>query len=379
MKSLSKLALILILGILSSLVSCTSQKDDATTILENMRLANDYFMNKWPDVGKTIITNKERPSHIWTRAVYYEGLMALYSIDPKKEYYTYAADWGDFHKWSFRSGNNTRNADDYCCGQTYIDLYLIDPKPERLANIKTCADFLVSDSSDADWDWIDAIQMGMPVFAKLGMLLNDSSYFDKMHKMYMFSRDSVGENGLYNTEEGLWWRDADFDPPYKEPNGDDCYWSRGNGWVYVALARVMDITKMSTQYNEQYLSDFKEMSAALIKEQRTDGLWNVSLQDPNNYGGKELTGTSMFVYGMAWGVNNGYLDETTYLPVINKAWNAIISDGLHPNGFLGYVQGTGKEPKDGQPVTYDSMPDFEDYGLGAFLLAGKEMYKLKTK
>ena len=42
-----------------------------------------------------------------------------------------------------------------------------------------------------------------------------------------------------------------------------------------------------------------------------------------------------------------------------------------------YVQGTGKEPKDGQPVTHDSTPDFEDYGLGCFLLAGTEIYKMK--
>ena len=45
--------------------------------------------------------------------------------------------------------------------------------------------------------------------------------------------------------------------------------------------------------------------------------------------------------------------------------------------FLGYVQGTGKEPKDGQPVTYESVPDFEDYGVGCFLLAGTEVYKLQ--
>ena len=45
--------------------------------------------------------------------------------------------------------------------------------------------------------------------------------------------------------------------------------------------------------------------------------------------------------------------------------------------FLGWVQGTGKEPKDGQPVSYTSKPDFEDYGLGCFLLAGSEVYKLK--
>lgn len=40
-----------------------------------MILANDYFMKKWPDVGKTIITNRERPSNIWTRWFYYEGSM----------------------------------------------------------------------------------------------------------------------------------------------------------------------------------------------------------------------------------------------------------------------------------------------------------------
>ena len=50
---------------------------------------------------------------------------------------------------------------------------------------------------------------------------------------------------------------------------------------------------------------------------------------------------------------------------------------VHPDGKLGYVQGTGKEPKDGQPVGYDKTPDFEDYGLGCFLLAGTEIYKMK--
>ena len=44
--------------------------------------------------------------------------------------------------------------------------------------------------------------------------------------------------------------------------------------------------------------------------------------------------------------------------------------------MLGYVQGTGKEPKDGQPVTYDKIPDFEDYGLGCLLLAGSEVYQI---
>ena len=41
----------------------------------------------------------------------------------KDEYYRYAYDWAAFHKWGYRDGTSTRNADDYCAGQTYIDLY----------------------------------------------------------------------------------------------------------------------------------------------------------------------------------------------------------------------------------------------------------------
>src|SRR6478735_6594559 len=83
-------------------------------ILKPLRAANAYFMSKWPDPGKPIVTNRERPSNIWTRAVYYEGLMALYKIDPQKKYYDYAVDWGAKQNWTPRTGLTTRNADDQC-------------------------------------------------------------------------------------------------------------------------------------------------------------------------------------------------------------------------------------------------------------------------
>ena len=36
-----------------------------------------------------------------------------------------------------------------------------------------------------------------------------------------------------------------------------------------------------------------------------------------------------------------------------------------------------KNQKMSQPVGYDIVPNFEDFGLGCFLLAGSEMYKLE--
>ncbi|WP_235934155.1 glycoside hydrolase family 88/105 protein [Sunxiuqinia indica] len=342
-------------------------------VMDKMILTNAYFMNKWPDTGKSIITNKERPSNIWTRAVYYEGLMALYALKPDKAYYDYAVSWGEAHKWGLRNGIETRHADNHCCGQTYLDLYMMDSKPERIADIKKSIDLMMDTEKTDDWTWIDALQMAMPVFAQLSVITGDQNYSERMYEMYM---DSKEQQGFWNPEDNLWWRDKDFMPPYKEPNGEDCYWSRGNGWVVAALVRVLEILPADDPHRDEYLDTFHKMIEALVPIQRKDGFWNVSLHDATHFGGKETTGTALFVYGMAWGVNNGLLKASKYKPIIAKAWNAMATEAVHPNGFLGYVQGTGKEPADGQPVTYDSMPDFEDYGLGCYLLAGSEVYKM---
>ncbi|MCX6238039.1 MAG: glycoside hydrolase family 88 protein [Bacteroidia bacterium] len=349
-----------------------SQKE----VLDKMVLANAYFMNKWPDPGIPIVTDKTRPSNIWTRAVYYEGLMALYQLKPDKTYYDYAVSWGESHKWGLNGGIQTRNADSHCCGQTYVDLYLIDKKPERITDIKASVDLMLESSKKDDWTWIDALQMAMPVYAKLGVLYNDNRYYERMYEMYMVTKTVLGGNGLYNPKDKLWWRDKDFVAPYKEPNGEDCYWSRGNGWVVAALVRVLEIMPKDATHRDEYQNTLEQMVEALIPIQRKDGYWNASLHDPNNFGGKELSGTALFTYGMAWGVNHGILSKKKYLPVIKKAWNAMSKESVHPNGFLGWVQGTGKQPSDSQPVSYERIPNFEDYGLGCFLLAGSEVYKL---
>lgn len=354
-----------------------SDKIDKKELLKSLRLANDYFIKKWPDTGKSIITNRERPSNIWTRAVYYEGLMALYQIDPQKSHYDYAVSWGENHKWGLRNGIQTRNGDDQCCGQTYIDLYLIDKKEERIKDIKASIDLMVDSEKVNDWTWIDALQMAMPVYAKLGVIYKDDRYYEKMYALYIHTKTKEGGTGLYNPEEKLWWRDKDFLPPYKTPAGKNCYWSRGNGWIVAALVRVLDIMPKSAPHREEYEKMLLDMLAAVAPLQRADGYWNVSLNDPADFGGKELSGTSLFIYGMAWAINNGLVKNKIYNPAILKAWNALQKESLHEDGFLGFVQGTGKEPKDGQPVTYTSKPDFEDYGLGCFLLAGSEIYKMK--
>ncbi len=359
-------------------------------VLESMEVANDYFINKYPDAGAPTYVKKMRPSNLWTRGVYFEGLVELIDIEqaaqsPKYEQNNqYLYDWASSHEWVPRNGVKTRDADDYCCCQAYLSMYEKGQVKYYNPTVQCMDNLLSTPASVGDWTWIDAIQMGLPVLTKMSAIKQKegdeafSRYAQQGWKMYSYTRDHLA-GGLFNKDEGLWWRDKDFVPPYKEPNGKNCYWSRGNGWVYAALVRAMqDIMGMDNydDYLDEYKSDYMKMTKALTKCQRKDMFWNVSLLDESNYGGKELTGTALFVYGMAWGIHNGLLDSKTYLPIVAKTWNAMVKECLHKNGFLGYVQGTGKQPSDSQPVDYDNEPDFDDFGLGCFLLAGSEVYQL---
>jgi rhamnogalacturonyl hydrolase YesR len=456
-----------------------------------MRRANDWFVNKHSDPTADIVTNKARPSNLWTRAAYYEGLMGLYSVEPdsskQKSYYDYAVNWGasPSHPWTMtytNAGVMTAVADNQACGQTYIDLYNIDKQDIRIKEIKANIDDMVSKGNKDAWWWIDAIQMAMPTFAKLGVLYPDGGYFDAMWGLYNYSRTQHG-GGLWNPKVGLWWRDLHYTPSLPSatdggvasgpdagttgspdggatagpdartdasadasvdshtdvsiapgpdggsnangdgggdggtvvtdwttkqtivagmtlpaqtqdsyivsPSGKDIYWSRGNGWVFVALARVLEILPANDPHRDTYVADFKAMAKAIVPLQRSDGFWNESLVDPNHCAaiglagddGPETSGTAFFAYGLAWGIRKGLLDAAIYGPALQNAWNGLSTIALQYDGLLGYVQSTGAIP-----CTEDSMhpgrlgptqlADFDDFGVGGFLLAGSEVYKL---
>ena len=370
------------------LVCPVTAQPTAEEVLQVTQCANDYFMNKYED--PTVPTNwkKVRPSSLWTRAVYYEGLMALYGIDPQQRYLDYTDRWGAFHQWTPRNGINTTDADDQCCSQTYLmrfvqtgDSAMLKPTLENLEhqmvtpNLKLQTSNFKPQTSNlyAWWTWIDAIQMAMPVYMQAYQLTGDKRYRDHAMQMYRWSRNECG-GGLFNVKDGLWWRDADFVPPYKEPDGKDCYWSRGNGWVYAALVRCMDQMSVKEKAYKELKKDFLLMSEGLRGCQREDGFWNPSLVS-SNYAMTETSGTALFLYGIAWGIRHGYLKADVYRPVADRAWQALTTV-VHPDGFLGWMQGTGKQPSDAQPLSYDRIPDFEDYGTGCFLLGATEYYKL---
>ncbi len=364
----------LILSAFALLVTLTMMAQDRNAVIEKARQANEYFMAKWSDPSWPTNAKKLRPSNLWTRGVYFEGLMALNDVDPQQRYMDYVDAWGRFHKWGPYSGNlNTVDADHQCCAQAYLLRYMQVGGNEKYSTMQKNFDNQISAGNCERWFWIDAIQMAMPAYAMMSKVTKDRKYIDYAIQSYLWTRNTCG-GSLFNEAEGLWWRDANFVAPYKETDGKNCYWSRGNGWVYAALCRTMEQLDPKDAHYKLLKKDFLAMTKALKLIQREDGFWNASLAS-QDFAGPELSGTALFLYGLSWGMNHGQLKAKEYRAVADKAWKACASC-VHNDGFLGYVQGSGDRPASSQPCTYYREPDFDDYGLGCFLLGATEYSKL---
>lgn len=331
-------------------------------IIQQMKKVNDYWISSNPTPG----------NNQWARAAYFTGCMDFYKIYPSERYLNYMQKWAQNNNWSLNGGAFTRNADNQTCGQIYFDLFQINQEKDssQITAIATSIRNMVNSEKADDWWWIDALYMGMPVFTRLGAYYNDTTYFTKMHSLYTNTKT---ERGLLNTNENLWYRDQSFDPPYLTPNGEFSYWSRGNGWVIAAHVRTLQYLPKTNAHRAEYIQTFTNMADALKLRQREDGFWNCSLDDPNDFGGPETSGTSFFTYSLAWGINNGILDSATYVPVVLKAWDALNTIAVKETGFVGYIQGVGSNPASSQPVNENSNADF---GVGAYLLAGSEIAKM---
>jgi rhamnogalacturonyl hydrolase YesR len=210
--------------------------------------------------------------------------------------------------------------------------------------------------------------MAMPSFARIGVRDNSPATLDAMQKLFNYTEKVAGGKGLFSEADGLWWRDAKY-------VNTKTFWSRGNGWAAMAMAKVLQWLPAGDPRRAEYQRVLVTMAAKLASIQRSDGFWNVDLGNANDFPGPETTGTAMFTFAITWGINHNILPAATYRPVVEKAWNGMVSTAVHKNGLLGYCQGTGQRPSDGQPVTATST---SAVGVGAFLLAGSQLAALEA-
>jgi unsaturated rhamnogalacturonyl hydrolase len=315
--------------------------------------------NFWIPNNNYIVLPGEIPGNSdWDQATYFTGDLAAYDATGQANYLSFAQSWASQNNYSLIGGNKTTDADHQAAGQAYIRLYQLSNTSSDLSGITESIDGMVKSKVYNEWTWVDAINMSMPNFAELGSIYNDTNYYTKMYALYSYPKYSLG---LYDSTTGLWWRDITF-------VNTSTYWSRGNGWAFAAHAKVLSVLPQSDPHYAEYLSTFITMAQALAERQQPGGYWNSDLGG-TDYAGPESSGTSLFLYGLGWGLNTGILDRNTYLPVVERAWNFLANTAIQPSGLLGYVQ---PSPACNCPGPTSASTTF-DYGVGAFLLAGRQM------
>ena len=308
---------------------------------------------------------------IWTWSVLYTGFLAASDSldDPRYRDAMLAMSKG--FEWQLR--NRLPNADDQSVGSTYLELYLREPKDNANASwmVPTRTDLdtilplktLREGDDRIPWWWCDALFMAPAVWAEMSRATGDPKYVAYLDTQWKQTSDL-----LYDPVEHLYARDATYKDK-REPNGKKVFWSRGEGWVMGGLARTLDQLPANDPQRPFYVQQLREMAARVAQLQDANGLWHAALLDPEHFPAPEISGSALFTYAMAWGINRGILDRATYQPVVTRAWQGMLQH-IYTDGRLGDIQQTGAEPAYYRPSASYT------YGVGAFLLAGSEVKRM---
>ncbi|MBC8095946.1 MAG: glycoside hydrolase family 88 protein [Akkermansiaceae bacterium] len=312
----------------------------------------------------------------WTQGAGYTGIMALSRISANPKYRDAMISMGESNAWKL--GPRLYHADDHVVGQTYCELYFKSREEKMIAPMRAQFDRVLESPREFPtlefrqrgigdlWSWCDALFMAPPAWVRLWKATGDARYLDFAMTNWWRTSDY-----LYDQEEHLYFRDSTYFQK-REANGKKVFWSRGNGWVMGGLVRVLEYLPKKHPDRARLEQQFKQMAEKLLQCQQSDGLWRASLLDPESYPLKETSGSGFYTYALTWGVNNKLLDRVRFEPAVRQAWAALIAC-VEADGRLTHVQPIGADPK-----KFDENAT-EVYGVGAFLLAGSEMYRLEGK
>jgi rhamnogalacturonyl hydrolase YesR len=298
----------------------------------------------------------------WTYGALYAGMMAVPADLAGDRYRTAMRRLGDELAWE--PGPRVLHADDQAVSQMYLEQYMLSHDERMLAPTRARMDAQINTPDDPTkplWWWCDALFMEPPVLADLAAITHDDKYWAFMDHQW-----HITDNLLYDTREHLFSRDLTF-LDKREKNGRRVFWSRGNGWVMAGLVRVIDRMPAGSPLRAKYVARLQEMAAAVVKVQGADGLWRPGLLDPGAYPLPEISGSAFITYALAYGVNHHLLASAAYSPAVHKAWAGMIKH-IYADGRLGCIQPVGAAPA---PLSETSS---YVYGVGAFLLAGSEIY-----
>jgi rhamnogalacturonyl hydrolase YesR len=316
----------------------------------------------------------------WIRGTYYSGVMACYQKTGDKTYLEQCHSLGKELNWKIpteKPNGAGGGGNLLTLGQTWIESYLIDPDKQKIEPLIKQLENPQSKnpiSRPSDWYYeggrvyVDSLFTGPPTLAMLYSVTKDEKYLQWMDTFFWDVHKT-----LYDKETNLFYRDVRFfTNQMKTPNGKKILWSRGNGWAFAGIARILKYLPKDHVSYKRYEQLFRDMASALKNCQSVEGFWYPNLDDDTQFPVKETSGTAFFVYGFGHGINNGILEEDVYLPVVEKGWK-VLCESVSGEGKLQWGQRVGD-----RPVSI-KQEDSHEYVSGTFLLAASEVYQLSQK
>ncbi len=308
----------------------------------------------------------------WPYGALYTGVRALYEVTGERRYLDEMINIGQSNQW--QPMNEVFHADRLTIIDNWAWLYGKFQEPEMIDKSQWVLDMHLArnykkgtnvkldgnPTYDEWWTWCDALFMAPPSFVQMWKVTGEEKYLDYVNEQWWKTSDY-----LYSNADSLYFRDDRFFEKISD-NGKKVFWGRGNGWVIAGLARMLENMPKEFAGRAKFERQYKEMAHKLLSIQDEDGLWRVSLLDPEYLDTGESSGSAFFTFALAWGLNNGMIGQE-YRPQVEKAWTALCKN-VTPEGKLGYVQQIAGDP---YPFTEDQ---WHVYATGAFLLAGKQMY-----
>ncbi|OXA78522.1 unsaturated rhamnogalacturonyl hydrolase [Flavobacterium aquidurense] len=345
-----------------------------------------------------MIDDSKKPKWDYVHALVLHSFEELYKKNPDPRYNAYVRSYVDQFVESDGSIKTYEfdkyNIDLVVPGRLLFDVYQTSKEEKYLKAMQLVRKQLAEQPRTASggfWHkqiypnqmWLDGLYMGEPFYAQYTATFEGGKSFDDIAKQFELIQ-------LHATDPktGLLYHawDESKQMPWanKQTGNSPNFWSRALGWYVMALVDVLDYMPKDHPKQKELVKYLNNACAALAKFQDKSGLW-YQVTDKGGEKGNylEASGSSMFAYAFAKGVNKGYL-PAKYKKLANKAFDGLTKvlikkvdeDGGITLTNCCQVAGLGGTPyRDGTYEYYvnERKKDNDPKATGPFILAALEL------
>lgn len=242
--------------------------------------------------------------------------------------------------------------------------------------------------------WLDGVYMGMPFLTRYSKQFEKDPSASISQVVHEFA---VVHELLRDPQSGLYhhgWDESKQAPWADKTSGlSPESWSRGMGWLSMALVDVLaelPATDTATaQWRQPLIAMSQQLADSLLKVQDASGMWWNLAGKPGATGNYlESSASAMFVYFLAKGINDGVLpNEARYRDAALRGFqglldNAVIIDSQQQMHLVSMIQVAGlSNGRDGSAAYYAAEPVYrnDSKGTAPFIMAGVQLSALLAR